>query len=395
MTAIPSTVEIVVAGGGPAGATAAADLARLGHDVLLVDGGDRVKPCGGAIPPLVLSEFDVPESLVAARIGGARIRAPSARRVDMDIDAGWVGMVDRETFDPWLRARAERSGATILRGRVRSVTREAVGQTVVVATDRDTLVDVRCRLLIGADGASSAVRRAAFGPSVRPPFVFAYHEIVESPEAGSGGFDPTRCEVHYDGAVSPDFYGWVFPHGPVTSVGVGSAVKGFDLRAATRLLRSRSGLDASSTRRAEGAPLPLRPLGRWDDRHGVILAGDAAGCVAPASGEGIYYAMLSGRLAAEAGSAFLVGGDVRELTRSRRRFMRRHGPVFLALGLLQRFWYRNDRRRERFARICADRDVQRLTWESYLRKRIVVGDPAAHLRVFFRDVGEMLRLAVR
>lgn len=384
--------DVVVAGGGPAGATAAAELAMAGRRVLLIDLQGRIKPCGGAVPPLLLSEFDVSASQLKAHIGGARIISPSERSVDMAIGDGYVGMVDREDFDPWLRERAVSCGVTMMRGRFRDVDASAGPSKLVRYADADGVEQrVSCRLLIGADGANSAVRRAAFGRQAAPPYVFAYHEIVETP-AGAG-FDHTRCDVHYDGAVSPDFYGWVFPHGPVTSVGVGSAVKGFDLRGATALLRARTGLAEARTKRAEGAPLPLRPMRRWHDDRGIVLIGDAAGCVAPASGEGIYYAMLSGRLAADAGSEYLATGDARHLAGVRRGFMRRHRNVFLVLGLMQSFWYRSDRRRERFVQICADRDVQRLTWEAYLNKKIVWRDPLAHLRVMAKDIGHIFRLA--
>lgn len=63
--------------------------------------------------------------------------------------------------------------------------------------------------------------------------------------------------------------------------------------------------------------------------------------------------------------------------------------TFLALGLMQRVWYANDRRRERFVGMCADRDVQRLTWDSYLNKRLVRRDPLAHARVFLKDLGQL------
>ena len=97
----------MVVGGGPAGATAAADLARGGRSVLLLDRAGRIKPCGGAIPPICVREFGIPDSLIVARATGARIVAPSAKEADMPIDGeGYVGMVDRETFDEWLRERA-------------------------------------------------------------------------------------------------------------------------------------------------------------------------------------------------------------------------------------------------------------------------------------------------
>jgi geranylgeranyl reductase len=385
--------DVIIVGGGPAGATAAHEMAVAGHSVLLVDRPGRIKPCGGAIPPRLLSDFAVPATLLTGRVGGARIISPAGRQVDMAIDGSFVGMVDRDQFDPWLRERAARAGATVVEGRFETFRRLASGGVEIAYSLAGERRLAQARLLVGADGANSQVRRQALGPDKRPPYVFAYHEIVRTPSSHEG-FDAANCQVFYQGRISPDFYGWVFPHGPTTSVGVGSAVKGHDLKEATRLLREASGLTDCETVREEGAPLPLKPLGRWDDGKCVLLAGDAAGVVAPASGEGIYYAMLTGRLTAEAAAAFLETGSARALAQPRKRFMREHGRVFMILGMMQGFWYRGDRRRERFVAICADPDVQRLTWESYLNKRLVRTDPLAHMRVFFKDLAHMARLAV-
>jgi geranylgeranyl reductase len=199
--------------------------------------------------------------------------------------------------------------------------------------------------------------------------------------------------VIYDGATSPDFYCWIFPHGATVSVGTGSAHKGFSLRSAVADIRRAHGLAAAPTVRREGAPIPLRPLRRWDNGRNVVLAGDAAGTVAPASGEGIYYAMLSGQFAADAVHEFLQTGDTRALASARRRFMRLHGRVFWILGIMQYFWYATDCRRERFVSICRDRDVQRLTFEAYMRKQLVRGRPWAHARIFLKDLAHLLGLA--
>lgn len=391
----PADFDVAVIGGGPAGATAAAELAAAGRSVLLVDREGRTKPCGGAIPPRLIADFAVPDHLICANIASARIVAPSAASVDMHIGSGHVGMVDRDHFDPWLRARAADAGATRLEATFAGAARRREGGLTITLREKGGGPgrEVAVKALVGADGASSAVRRGVFGPAARPPYVFAYHEIVRSPGGEVPGFDARRCDVYYRGTISPDFYGWVFPHGPVTSVGVGSAVKGFDLKAATRRLREAAGLTEAETLREEGAPLPLKPMRRWDDGRAVLLAGDAAGVVAPSSGEGIYYAMLCGRLAAEASARFLDTGDPRALSQARRRFMREHGRIFLILGMMQGFWYKSDKRRERFVAICADPDVQRLTWESYLHKRLVRTDPLAHLRVFVKDLRHMMRLA--
>ena len=124
-----------------------------------------------------------------------------------------------------------------------------------------------------------------------------------------------------------------------------------------------------------------------------MLAGDAAGVVAPASGEGIFYAMTGGRCAADAVEEALATGRVAALAQARRRFLRDHGMVFRVLDVMQRFWYTTDERRERFVAICRDRDVQRLTFDAYMRKRLVRGKPLSHLRIFVKNLAHLTGLA--
>ena len=124
----------------------------------------------------------------------------------------------------------------------------------------------------------------------------------------------------------------------------------------------------------------------------MVLAGDAAGVVAPASGEGIYYAMVGGRLAAEAADDFLRTGDARALASARKRFMKAHGAVFWILGIMQCFWYTSDKRRERFVSICRDPDVQQLTWDAYMNKELVRARPLAHVRIFWKNVAHLTGL---
>jgi geranylgeranyl reductase len=89
----------------------------------------------------------------------------------------------------------------------------------------------------------------------------------------------------------------------------------------------------------------------------------------------------------------LASGNPKALRIARRRFMKAHGKVFFVLGIMQRFWYSSDKRRERFVSICRDPDVQHLTWQAYMHKKLVRAKPFAHMRIFFKDMIHLLGFA--
>jgi len=384
--------DVVVVGGGPAGATAAEDLARSGVSVALLDRAGRIKPCGGAIPPRLMQDFNIGEEQLLTKVTTARMISPTGRKVDIPIENGYVGMVDRKDFDPFLRERAVKAGAELFEGTFLKITRED-GHPRIYYRDKASAETktLDATLVIGADGAKSRVALSEVKDADKVPLVFAYHEIIAAPPK-TDIYDPERCDVVYDGAISPDFYGWVFPHGRTTSVGMGTEDPDVSLKDATAALRRASGLEDCETIRKEGAPIPLRPMDCWDNGKDVVLAGDAAGVVAPSSGEGIYYAMMGGRVAATAAAACLASGRVSDLKLARKLFMGEHKMVFRVLRSMQDAYYKSDERRERFVSLCHDIDVQRLTFEAYMNKKLVRARPMAHIKIGIKNLAHLTGL---
>ncbi|MFN4099280.1 MAG: geranylgeranyl diphosphate reductase, partial [Pararhodobacter sp.] len=110
------------------------------------------------------------------------------------------------------------------------------------------------------------------------------------------------------------------------------------------------------------------------------------------SGEGIYYAMVGGRVAATAAQAMLASGRAKDLKLARKLFMREHKTVFRVLRSMQNAYYRSDDRRERFVSLCHDIDVQRLTFEAYMNKSLVKARPMAHIKIGFKNLTHLMGL---
>jgi geranylgeranyl reductase len=298
------------------------------------------------VPPRLISDFNIPDHVIAAKINTARMISPTQRAVDIPIKNGFVGMVDREHIDEFLRVRAVKAGAIRHTGTFLRVEYDFDGKHVVFR-EKEGRHEGRLttKLIIGADGARSDVARAEVKGGSTIPCVIAYHEIIQAP-AANANYDPKRCDVIYDGAISPDFYGWVFPHGTSASVGKGAGKDGVDLKKVTADSRAVAGLTDCVTIRREGAPIPLRPLDRWDNGRDVVLAGAAA----------------------TAATACLKSKKIKDLQLARKFFTKEHKPVFKILGAMQNAYYRSDERRKRFVSLCHDVDVQKLTFEAYMKR---------------------------
>jgi geranylgeranyl reductase family protein len=299
-----SSYDVIVAGAGPAGSTAARLLAERGASVLLLDKQrfPRDKPCGGGVTMRAASAQDIDLSPVTEQtIYGARFSLRLGESFDRRFRAPLTYMTQRRRLDAYLAERAAEAGADFHDGDpVREL--DVTSNTGVrVATAHDTHT---ARVLIGADGANGLVGRT-LGLRRQYEEAVALEGNIDYP---NGIPEDWREFVGLDLGGLAGGYGWVFPKGDHLNVGVGAwKYAGFTLRPKLADLCRRYGFNADALTNVRGYHLPVRIAGSPIARGPVAVAGDAAGLIDPLTGEGIYMAFESGRLAAHEAMRVLAG----------------------------------------------------------------------------------------
>ena len=297
--------DVVVVGAGPAGSTAARHCALGGLKTLLLEKEPipRSKPCAGGVTIAAAREldFELPESLIERRCTGMRVYL---RKIECEVrmPSPVALMVTRSRFDAYLAQKAEEAGAE-LQDRTPCLGVSVEDGGVSVLTDRETC---RASIVIGSDGFFSGVRKSLQLRFDRDETRFCVlSDIPLSPGEIDRRFGDLVV-IHY-GYVSMG-YAWIFPKGDYLSTGIGGALsKSRDLPDRLRSFLELHDLNSG---------VPIRgcflPVSRW--RHDIVhdrilLAGDAAGLVDSFSGEGIRFAIASGKHAARTALEAHAQGD--------------------------------------------------------------------------------------
>lgn len=297
--------EVLVVGAGPAGSTAARELAEQGHDVLLLDRArfPRDKPCGGGVTVqgAGLLPFSL-EPVVEQVVTGAVIRDRANRDAVHDGTAPLAFMTQRTRLDAFLVERAEAAGATFRDGaRVRRIDRLPDGRYAVEAAGETHLA----RVVLGADGANG-VTRTFLGYEHAHEHAVALEAAYPTPD----GPPPwLRGRVLLQLGVVPGGYAWLFPKADHINVGLGGwkSVVGGDLRAQLDRFARNLDLDPALLVGLRGHHLPMRRPGALAGHAGSALLGDACGLVDPLSGEGIASAIRSAQIATPEVTRYLRG----------------------------------------------------------------------------------------
>lgn len=285
--------DAIVVGSGPAGGTAAYHLGEAGLKVLVLEKETlpRYKACGGGLSiDFLKSQFPFSFEAVLDSVVKSFSYAFGGRMVSMAVQPGVVGMVMRDRFDAQLlsHARAElRQGVAL-----RSVA-ELPERVVVETQDGE---QIACRYLVGADGASSVVARS-LGLRRGKTLVAAVEAEVCPPAQVQRRYADRLLFIF--GEVRQGYL-WIFPKAEHLSVGIAALrpPRG-ELKATLRQVMADYGISLDGLT-LHGHPIPIYTGREPIATARVLLAGDAAGLADPLSGEGIRYAIKSGRLAAEA-----------------------------------------------------------------------------------------------
>ncbi len=316
--------DIIIVGAGPGGSTAAYYLARAGFKSLLLEKEKlpRYKPCGGGVTAKVKSVLDVDFTpTIEDTIERLSVAFGSRNRFRLNLGhtLGWSVM--RDKFDALLATSAAKAGAEVRdHSPVTRVVIEAEGVRVHTARE-----ELRASVLIGADGANGLVARAAGLQNTRVCAAALEAEM----DLPSAAVEMWRGVWHFDYGAIPGGYGWIFPKAEHLSVGIGKFLRGGarpNLRQTLqRYLASEPTLQAPKNILLRGHLLPMRDYGEPLHAARVLLVGDAAALVDPFTGEGIYAAIKSGKMAAEETARAFTAGDfsfANYSTRLQKEFLR-------------------------------------------------------------------------
>jgi geranylgeranyl reductase family protein len=295
--------DVIVVGGGPAGAVAARVAAEAQAKVLLLERRALIEgpaPCAGLVSPRTLAVLGASEACVVRRPREASFHAPDGTTLSVRTTSDRALVIDRSILERELLGRAHDAGATLQLGKTATAWRGGILRVEGPSGEED----FECAILVGADGPESRVAEWAGLPAGR-----CLHAIqVEAEQAGP---ETGTVQIFVGRHVAPGFFAWSIPAQPGRTR-IGLAVRdGVDPGPYFSELLEQRFPDCRVASRIKGL-IPI-PSDRPTTADGVLLVGDAAGHVKPLSGGGLYFggmcARIAGRAAARAAEEPRACGD--------------------------------------------------------------------------------------
>lgn len=296
--------DVIIIGAGPAGSTAAYELARENFNVLILEKEKfpRYKACGGGITYKTkkIIPFDI-SPVIEKTIHKIGFSHKYENYFSKESDRILMYCLMRDKFDDFLIKKAVEVGATFYDSqKVEDIKQE--DDNVVVSVNG---IEYAAKVLIGADGSNSMVsRRTGINKEIIKGITFE-GELELNAENNNDIFSD---QVSIDWGTIPGGYAWIFPKSDHISVGVGGPVEVSKyLKTYYNNIINGLGLDASREISLKAHNIPYRLSKGNFSKGNILLVGDAAGLTDPLTGEGIYYAIRSSQIAAKSVKEYFSG----------------------------------------------------------------------------------------
>ncbi|MHA1441578.1 MAG: NAD(P)/FAD-dependent oxidoreductase [Candidatus Heimdallarchaeota archaeon] len=304
--------KVVIIGSGPAGSMCSYFLQKKGIDTILVEkySHPKHKPCAGGISKMAwdLLPFKIDPNIVETEIQGFRLVTPGLESFTYPTDESKGIIVKRAPFDKFLCDKAVDAGAELIeKTHPKDITSENGHYQIRLSNGQE----LKTNYIIGADGILSSVAKLADIRKI--PLEqkgYAYQTFVPMSREEITSFmihEKTLLEIHFN--KMPMGYGWIFPNSDGLNIGVGGSAVSIIQESKMginhmdnfiKLLeRSRNNKYKLKPEKIFAALLPAGGYKRAITSNNILLIGDAAGFVDSFAGEGIYYALASGKMAAE------------------------------------------------------------------------------------------------
>ncbi len=343
------SAKVLVAGGGPAGATAARFLAESGVDVILLERNlSFAKPCGGGVSLSAFEELGIPKATIKKEVASVRIVSPMGKELDMELRDGNLAIVERGEFDRLLRNCAEEKGAKVMEGKFIRIIDDNDKLFRVEAYIGEVKTEIVSEYIIAADGVNSRVRTVL---GIKPlKSLYTFSERIK-------GVETERCELWFGSSHAPGVYSWVFPATDGISAGTGSFKPG-GIKVLFERFKQRRGIIAEGRKRIYRIPLWK---GNLYNKGKVIFTGDSSGQVMPLVYEGIYYSMKAGEFAARA----IIE---KKVDNYKRRWKARFQKRFTLMDKLRVYFLKDDTSAERLVALHRRPEIQELSLRLWIKK---------------------------
>ena len=359
--------DIIVVGGGVAGATVAETAASLGSKVLLLEEHDRIgipSHCSGhvGINSMKRLGISLPKQVIRNQIRGAIFHSPSGQVLQLERQAPITWVLDRKALDEHLADKAQKAGAQI----------QFNSRAVSVQTPNDDHVQLRvsvgaktqalnCRLIVDCEGASPALAR------LRPTSERSRSMWVNSAQVHVDHVEDLNqdmVEVYLGSAYAPGFFAWIIPWRD-GSAKVGLATREGNPRLFLEKFMTKHPVVSRKLKNAQRRdvtfhPIPLGGPIRKTYYPSMLIAGDSAQQVKPTTGGGIVFSIICGKIAGEVAHDASRCGDVSEafLSKYERRWKREIGRDLDTMRRIRRLLFRlPDQRLEKIFSIARRFDI--------------------------------------